>query len=357
MVAWWLIGYAFALGDNDSKFIGEEGFGGEKWLYTVKNGNPSYFGLIGIFVIFIVNGAISEKTKYAAYVIFPFCLMVFIWPVVVAWIWTSNGWLQTELDAGIKDYGFTITVYVFAGAVSMIAAAFTGRRVKKFTGHSHRTRFGNHVFYYLGAVLLIIGVFTMNNDLNAPTGAFANSWIAGAASSLMSLKLLTVFSIDLDSHFTAIYQGFIAGMVIISSSTNTEAWEAMFFGLLAGLIFSLGVKFSKWLQYDDVLNIIPTFFYPGLIGGVLPGFIDNKYGVFWGGTNGHVLAVQVVGVVVVAAWATFWAITVFGLLRAFGLLQLSEEIQAVGLQGTIFTQKGFELKQASQEVDIAEAKY
>ena len=358
-IAWWLIGYAFALGDNQSEFIGQEGFGGQNWLYNVKDGRPSYFGLIGIFVIFIINGAISEKTKYAAYAIFPFCIMVFIWPVIVAWIWANDGWLTIELDAAIKDYGFTITIYVFAGAFSMIGAAFTGRRVGKYTYALQNPRFEmtHHVFYYIGAVLTIIGVFTINTDYNARVGSFSSTWIAGSASSIISLKLLTMFSVDLPSHFTAVYQGFIAGMVIISSSTNTEAWEAFFFGMLAGLVFSLGVRFSRWLQYDDVLNVVPTFFYPGLVGGILPGFIDNQVGVFWGGTSGNTLAVQVVGVVVVAAWATFWAIIVFGTMRAFGLLLLTDDIQCVGLEATVFNQHGFALKHEPQEIDIEEAKY
>ena len=140
-------------------------------------------------------------------------------------------------------------------------------------------------------------------------------------------------------------------MVLISSAYNCEAWEAGLFGLLAGLVFSLGVKFSKWLDYDDVLNVIPTFFYPGLIGGVLPGFIDHQLGVFWGGTNGETLATQVVAVVVVTAWATFWAIALFGLLRAFGVLVLDEKIQKAGLDHTILTQKGFVLIHDGKHVE------
>ena len=120
----------------------------------------------------------------------------------------------------------------------------------------------NHIFYYIGAVLTIIGVFTINTVFNAPIGECSSTWIAVSTSSIISLKLLTMFSVDLYSHFTAVYPGFIAEMVIISSSTNTEA---CFFGMLAGLVFSLGVKFSNWLQYDDTLNIIPAFLYPGFI--------------------------------------------------------------------------------------------
>lgn len=361
-VAWWLIGYAFALGDVDSKFIGQEHFGGENWLFDTGDGSPSYFGLIGIFVLYIINGAISEKAHYIAYPVFTFWIMVVIWPIVVAWMWGPGGWLQTELETSVDDFGFTITIYVFAGAFSMVGAALTGRRAGRYYSHSRAPAFimEHHSFYYIGALLLIIGIFTLNNDLRAgenylSAGAFANTWICGAASSIIALKLLTIFSVDLCSHFTAVYQGFIAGMVLISSSANCNAWEAGLFGMMAGLVFALGVKFLKWLQFDDVLNIVPTFFFPGLIGGILPGFIDNESGVFWGGTDGNLLAVKVVAVVVVCAWATFWAIVIFGLLRAFGLLTLNDEIQTAGLDNTIFTQKGFELiKQENIVVDNQE---
>lgn len=360
--AWWLIGYAFALGDVDSKFIGEDRFGGETWLSNVRSLPPSYFGLIGIFMQLIINGSLSEKTQYAVYPIMSFCLMVFIWPVIVAWIWTKKGWLQTELETEIRDYGFTITVYVFAGTWALIGSVLTGRRVGRFSRLQVSPGFTNENqgFYYLGALLTIIGVFTLNNDLQAgatylAAGGFGNSWIAGSASSLLALKLLTVFNVDLTSHFTAIYQGFIAGMVIISSSANCQAWEAAFFGLLGGFIFSLSVKFMVWMRIDDPLNIVSTFLLPGLAGGILPGFIDNAKGVFWGGWTGHLLAVQVVGTVVVCAWACFWALVVFGLLRVFGLLVLEPEIQRTGLVGTVLTQKGF--KSSVQKEEIEEARY
>lgn len=361
-IAWWLIGYAFALGDVDSKFIGEDRFGGEDWLYNVRSRPPSYFGLIGIFVQYIINGALSEKTQYAAYPIISFCLMVFIWPVIVAWIWTTDGWLNTELDASVQDYGFTITVYVFAGTFALVGGLLTGRRlgrysrIQAFPGFNYE----NQVFYYLGSLLTIIGVFTLNNDLNAgqkylAAGGFANTWIAGSAASLISLKLLTVFDCELGSHFVAIYQGFIAGMVLISSSANCQAWEAGLFGLAAGFVFALGVKFLKWLRFDDPMNSISTFLLPGLLGGILPGFIDHEKGVFWGGSNGDLLAVQVVATVVVCAWACFWALIVFGTLRILGVLVLEADIQSVGLVGVTLTQSGFKIE-GSREV-IEEAKY
>ena len=105
--------------------------------------------------------------------------------------------------------------------------------------------------------------------------------------------------------------------------------------------------------------MIPTFFYPALIGGILPGFIDTIYGVFWGGTNGNNLASQVVAVVVVTGWATFWGIIIFGALRIFGLLQLSDEIQIAGLHQAIFNQKGFYVppNKNEEEMDIDAAKY
>jgi Amt family ammonium transporter len=361
-ICWWLIGYAFALGQVDSKFIGEDKFGGEDWLYNVRTFPPSYFGLIGIFMQFIINGAISEKAQYVVYPVISCALMLFIWPVIVAWIWTKDGWLVTELETEIRDFGFTITVYVFAGTWALIGGAMTGRRIGRFSRIQASPGFTNEnqAFYYIGALLTIIGVFTLNNDLqigkrHLAGGGFGNTWISGSSSSLISLKLLTVFNVDLSTHFTAIYQGFIAGMVIISSSSNCQAWEAAFFGMLAGLVFSLGVKFLIWLRYDDPLNVVSTFLLPGLVGGVLPGFIDNAKGVFWGGWTGHLLAVQVVGTVAVCAWACYWALIVFGILRISGLLVLENEIQRTGLASTSITQKGFRLE--GNKEGIEEARY
>ena len=343
VIAYWLIGYAFSFGDVESQFIGEEYFGGDEWLSQRDENHGACFGynvLVGIFVIFIVNCALAEKVSYIAYVVYPVCLLIWIWPVVVAWSW-GNGWLKDAMDNRMIDYGGSVAVFTFAGAFGFVGTLLAGRRRKRFS-NPERFRIVNVEIYVLGAFLTILGVLGIGsaNQLGNGGIAVANLWICGAVSSVVALKLFTFYEKEVSEHYIAIYQGFIAGMVFIASSAgNTRPWISALHGLISGLVFVFGIKFVRAVKIDDPANITGTFLIPGIFGGILPGFIDDTNGVYFAGwESGQTLGTNVVGTVVIFLWSLFWAILVFGALRLLHLLKLH---QRDGLEGAVITQKGF----------------
>ena len=347
VISYWLIGFGFSFGNTKSNFIGQDEFGGDGWIEDASFRCFSYSILVGVFIIFVVNCAVTERLKYNAGIIFSICLMIFIWPVVVAWIW-GNGWLDNSMPGSILDSGGNITVYTFAGAFALVGAFLVGPREGRFKNNEGEIPFImiNHDCYIIGSMLTILGCFGIGFAQQSPARygyAMANLWICGSVSCITSLKLLTFFSPYLQRHYLAVYQGFIAGMVFISSSAgNTTAWESGLHGLMSGCIFSLGVKFIDWIKIDDVLNMTGTFLLPGIFGGFLPGFIDDYYGVYWNGWNsGQVLGTQVVGTVVVMWWSMFWSFIVFGILRIFDLLIIQKYLQRISLAKATITQKGY----------------
>ena len=146
-------------------------------------------------------------------------------------------------------------VYTFAGAFAVAGAVITGRRTDKYNSKRVKFVMDAHHIYVLGAFLTILGCFgipltlfgapgTILQDYGGIRGGMgmANLWICGAVSSITSLKLLTFMNLELDRHYIAIYQGFIAGMVFISSACNdTTAWQAGLHGLMSGGVFALSV--------------------------------------------------------------------------------------------------------------------
>lgn len=346
IISYWLIGFAFSFGDPDSQFIGEKLFGGDEWIEKNSFRCFSYSALVGIFIIYIVNCALLERLKYNASIVFSICLMIFIWPVVVAWTW-GGGWLKDAMEGNIIDLGGSITVYTFAGAFALVGALIIGPREGRFSNiDTVPFRMVNHECYIIGSMLTILGVFGIGFAQRSPDNygyALANMWICGSVSCITSLKVLTAFSKTLQRHYIAVYQGFIAGMVFISSSAhNTTAWESGLHGLMAGGVFCLGVKFVEWVKVDDALNVTGTFLIPGIFGGILPGFIDDDYGVYWAGwESGQVLGTQVVGTITIFLWSIFWSFLVFGIMRILGYLTLSKGLQTSGLSKTAITQKGY----------------
>ncbi|CAG9319948.1 amt_3 [Blepharisma stoltei] len=340
ITAWWLVGYAFAFGDAyHNEFIGRRFFGGDEWLTQKEKYHgscASYFGLSGIFVVFIINGAIVEKVRFVVYPIISFCIMAFIWPVVVAWDWGGGGWLMIEFqefEAAMVDFGGTIQIFLVAGGFGLMGAVISGRRAGKYEKLTEKFfNIGNYVIYALGAALTMLGIISLTVSL-APTDSSrglgaVNSWICGSLSAITSYMIILMFRHDLNTHYISIYQGFIAGQVAIASSAfNTTPWQAGIVGIITGIWFILWYSVGNWLKIDDPINIAATFMMPAGFGTFLPGFITDSYGCFWQDSKGYFLAAQTAAALTVFPWALAWGAIIFGFLKLFGLLKLDNKLQ------------------------------
>jgi Amt family ammonium transporter len=353
IISYWLIGYAFSFGSSDSTFIGEEYFGGDEWIEDKQFRCNSYSSLVGVFVIFIINGAMTERISYISSIVFSIFLMIFVWPVIVSWMW-GDGWLTSEMDESVQDQGGSITVFTFAGAFGLVGAVLTGRRPGRWESGSVEVSGANkginsYEMYLIGSMLTILGCFGIGfAQWQGKYYGFAlgNMWICAAVSSLLSLKILTFFDDSLFRHYLSVYQGFIAGIVCIASAAgNTTPWQAGLHGLLAGIGFVAAVKLVEWLKIDDPLNVVATFLVPGICGGILPGFIDDRRGAYWSGWEScQFLGTQTVATSVTFFWAIFWAVITFGLLWLVNLLNIDKNLRIIGLSKTVITQKGYSFK-------------
>jgi Amt family ammonium transporter len=53
---------------------------------------------------------------------------MFVYPVVTAWCWNTNGWLYEQ---GYHDFAGTGCIHLTAGIGGLIGAVFTGKRFLK----------------------------------------------------------------------------------------------------------------------------------------------------------------------------------------------------------------------------------
>jgi Amt family ammonium transporter len=138
---WWLLGLGFAFGDVE-EFIGSENFGGDDFDINSLSGGMFMKcvldGLYGIACIFAINGFISERANYQAYLFIAIIVTGWVYPIVVAWGW-GGGWLAKGEDFDdltfIDDAG-AATVHLLAGTIGLVGTIFQKPRHGFYKEHT-----------------------------------------------------------------------------------------------------------------------------------------------------------------------------------------------------------------------------
>ena len=321
-VAWLLVGYSLAFSeDGAGGFIGNLGHIGMRGIGpdTVHGAVPELlyatFQLaFAIITAALVSGAIADRAKFAAWIVFVPAWAIVVYSVVAHWVWGPGGWLA---KLGVLDYAGGLVVEVVSGASALALALVLGPRIgfKKEASRPHSLP-----LVLLGVGLLWFGWFGFNagsalaaNGLAA--AIFLNTLVAGC---LGMLGWLAVEQIR-DGRPTTFgaASGVVAGLVAITPSCGTvNTLGATVVGLAAGVIcaFAVAVKFR--LNYDDSLDVVGVHFVGGVVGVALIGLFATAVmtagpqGLFYGG-GVALLGKQAVAIVVVAVYA-FTATFVLG---------------------------------------------
>jgi Amt family ammonium transporter len=313
-VAWLLMGYTVAFSeDAGGGLIGDFSHFGMLGIdpTTVRGSVPELlyatFQLtFAIVTAALISGAIADRARFSAWMVFVPLWTVAVYSVVAHWVWGPNGWL---LNLGVLDYAGGLVVEIVSGASALALALVLGPRIgfKKDAMRPH-----NLPFVLLGAGLLWFGWFGFNaGSALAANGmaaaVFLNTLVAGC---LGMLGWITVerFRDGKPTTFGAA-SGVVAGLVAITPSCGTvNTLGAIVVGLAAGVIcsYAVGLKF-RW-GYDDSLDVVGVHYVGGLVGVLLIGFLAAEVmtagpaGLFYGGGLAQ-LGKQALAALVVSLYA------------------------------------------------------
>ncbi|BBZ77882.1 ammonium transporter [Mycolicibacterium anyangense] len=313
-VTWLLVGYSLAFsGDSAGGFIGDLSHLG---MAGIDSSTPhgsvpellyATFQLsFAIITAALVSGAIADRARFAAWMVFVPVWSVVVYSVVAHWVWSPGGWL---FKLGVLDYAGGLVVEIVSGASALALALVLGPRIG-FKVDAMRPH--NLPFVLLGVGLLWFGWFGFNaGSALAANGAaaaiFLNTLVAGC---LGMLGWLSVEQIR-DGRPTTFgaASGVVAGLVAITPSCGTvNTLGAAIVGVAAGVVcaFAIGLKFR--FGYDDSLDVVGVHFVGGVVGVLLIGFLatavmtGGPQGLFFGGGLAQ-LGKQALAMVVVAAYA------------------------------------------------------
>jgi Amt family ammonium transporter len=346
-VAYYVIGFALMFG---SSFIGIVGLSG---FFRPESIKLAAFDSLtpGVFIFFqtvfaataatIVSGAMAERTKFKAYVVYSFIISLCIYPISGHWIW-GGGWLA---QLGFHDFAGSTAVHSVGGWAALVGAMMLGPRIGKYGPNKKPNAIPGHNLPLgaAGVFVLWIGWFGFNPGstlaANMEIGYISMTTNLAAAVAACTTMIITWIRYK-KPDVSMTLNGVLAGLVAITAGCQVVTfYGALIIGIVAGILVVFGVEFfDKVCHIDDPVGALAVHLLNGIWGTLAVGLFANhaidslgiSKGLFYGG-GFHQLGVQALGVVSVGAWTVLTTGILFFVIKKTIGLRVSKEEESVGL--------------------------
>jgi Amt family ammonium transporter len=338
-VAWALIGYSLAF-DTGNGFIGGLHFAFlNDVAFAPRPGTTipqllffAYEATFCIITTALVSGAVVERMRFGAFMLFAALWSILVFAVLAHWVW-GGGWLQ---EHGTLDFAGGVPVEMASG-FSALAAALVVRSRKDYGRQALLPH--NAVYVLLGAGLLWFGWFGFNGGSGYSTGhpgvlAFTNTLLCPACT------LVVWFLLDLwrGGRITAVgaATAIIVGCVGITPAAGfvSPAW-AMVLGAVAAVPSYFVIVYRTRTRVDETLDVLAAHGVAGFTGILFIGFFAQ---VAWNGVSDGLVygnAEQLGWQAIAAAVAPVYAFAMtYAILRVIGWLmplRVTEKQEALGM--------------------------
>ena len=342
VIAWWLLGYGFAYGTDNSGFIGSKYFAG----VDVEEDNKQLEWLFQwVFALgaTILSGSIAERVRLVGYSINSFFISSFVYPMCVHWGWSKNGWLMTN---EYKDFAGSGIVHLCGGTIALVGAIVVGARKHRWDPqYACEFKPNNRPLVTLGTLVLWFGWYGFNcgSALSALDGnaqilvrAGINTTIAAASAGLTTVLIYWFLNRKNHSTFdvSVFCNGILAGTVgITASCNNVFTWAAFLIGVIASVVYLCFSALLKKIKVDDTIDASPVHFACGLWGVIAVGVFDRDTGFLYSSKNhdrGYQLGIQLLGAICIMAWSGGLVAISLTILKKCGLLRMSEADEMKG---------------------------
>jgi ammonium transporter, Amt family len=351
-VLWAVVGYSLALTPG-SNWIGDLSFAFLNGVGLANTGSilgdvltiphVLYMGYQMTFCIItaaLISGAIVERMRFSAYLVFICLWSVVVYAPVAHWVW-GGGWLA---DMGAWDFAGGTVVHVNAGVAALVAAIVVGKRSDYGTSsilpHNIPT-------VLLGAGLLWFGWFGFNAG-----SALAASPIAGLAfvttmlAPAGTLVVWTILDLIRSGKPTAVgcATAIVVGLVAITPAAGfISPMNGLILGMIAAVPSYLGLIIRAKTSLDDSLDVVAAHGVGGTVGALLTGVFADKSlnGLFDGALYGNPNQVVIQATAVLAA-IVYSGVVTFILLKLIGIVIPLRATPAEEGTGLDITQHGEE---------------
>ncbi|RRQ21921.1 ammonium transporter [Thiohalobacter thiocyanaticus] len=312
--------------------------GGDNTVEEVltSGGETYYSGMSDFFfqVVFvatamsIVSGAVAERMKLWAFLIFAVVMTGFIYPMQGYWKW-GGGFLDA---AGFQDFAGSGVVHMCGAAAALAGVMLLGARKGKYgsDGQIHPIPGANMPLATLGTFILWLGWFGFNGgselkisdvgEANAVALVFVNTNMAAAGGVVAAM--LTARLLFGKTDLTMALNGALAGLVAITAEPLAPTpLLATIVGVIGGILVVFSIITLDKLKIDDPVGAISVH---GVVGmwGLLAVVLSNSDATLGG---------QLLGLVTILAWTFIASLIVWGVIKAVMGIRVSEEEEYEGV--------------------------
>ena len=301
-----------------------------------SGGDTYYSGLSDFFfqVVFvatamsIVSGAVAERMKLWAFLLFAVVMTGFIYPIQGFWKW-GGGFLDAK---GFLDFAGSGVVHMTGAMAALMGVLLLGARKGKYgaDGRINPMPDANLPLATLGTFILWLGWFGFNGgselkisdvgEANAVALIFVNT-NAAAAGGVIAALLAARFAFG-KADLTMALNGALAGLVAITAEPLTPTpLIATIIGAVGGAIVVFSIVTLDRMKIDDPVGAISVH---GVVGvwGLLAVCLTNPDAS---------LGAQLLGIAVIGGWVAVTAGAAWFAIKMLMGIRVSEEEEAEGV--------------------------
>jgi Amt family ammonium transporter len=274
----------------------------------------------------IVSGAVAERIKLPAFMLFATVFVAFVYPSLGEWKW-GGGWLD---QLGFYDFAGSTLVHGVGGAAAFVGAWMLGARSGKYTseGSSNALPGSNLPLAMIGGMLLWLGWFGFNGGSVLSADPLTTSIVLvttclSAAAGGVTAMFISCFQTSGKPDFTMALNGVLAGLVGITAGADViSPGASLVVGSIAGIIVVASViTLDQVLKIDDPVGAISVHMTCGIWGTLAVGIFSSE----------HSFLIQLAGTSAYIFSAATAAYVIFKTIDKFYGIRVSQEEEEIGL--------------------------
>lgn len=357
-ILWWVCGYSLSFGAGNS-IIGDLSFAFFKGVQPGNVGAGYHWISDSMWAMFqltfaiitpaLIVGAIAERMKFSAVLLFVAIWMVAVYFPLAHMVWSTGGLMCGALnpDAPIKalDFAGGTVVHMSSGWSALVLCIILGKRLgfgkEPMPPHSM-------VLCMVGTGMLWVGWYGFNagSALGADaiaSNAFATTTLAAATAGFVWGCIEWIFRGK--PSVLGFCSGIVAGLVVVTPAAGfVNTTGAMIIGLLAGIIPYFAVaKLKAILGYDDALDTFGIHGVGGTLGAILTGILADPTvnSVVTPAIKAGLIGAQIKAILVTIVLSVVATAVIAFIVKAILGLRPEEEVETIGLDLVEHGEEGY----------------